>query len=214
VSLLKRGPASSLLFGLFVVGMLIVSILGIRAGFQVGDSQGQQRVVIAVVVVAIGILVVAGSMFGLLARSNSRNEALQNRFLKATVATIRKTRDLETQLLILNGQTSATGVGSDALGYYYSSLVIDESGVAVWTGGARDLTRTLFFPSDRVKEVGVLRSSSGSFLSLVVDKGSVPVQLRIPVVHLGKVGFYSPKDDDVRRLADQARLKLGVQEKR
>lgn len=206
---MKPEAAHGLLFAVFVLGMSLVSILGIQAdGF--GSAQNNQRLIILVVVVAIGLLITGGAIYGLLVRVTGRIEVLQHRFPKSTVVTIRKTNDLSTKLLILKDRRVASGFAPDEMPYY-SSLVIEKSGAAVFSGNARSVTRTLLISSENILDVATSRTTNGLMLSIDVLNGTVPVQLLIPVVRVGTVGFWGVKDEGVEQLAREIQTKLGLQ---
>jgi hypothetical protein len=200
-------PHRLILLGVFFGAVALLATLGISAASLVRDAQDREHVITPIVIVAIVLLITGLSFFGLLTRSDSRNQLLERRFPDAFVATIGKTDDLSTQLVILNGPTQQSGVPSELLANY-SSLVVDTSGIAIWIGSASSPTRTFAVPASAVMEVSATQGQGGALLRVIVKKETVPVTLLMPAFRLGLVRFFAMSISDVDGLAAQAQLKL------
>ena len=207
LKVLNSQPHRLMLLAVFVGAIALLSIFGIAAASLITNTQGRENAISPIVIVAILLLFIGITDFGLLTRSDSRNRLLQQRFPDSFVATIRKRDELSKQLVILNGPTQQSGVPSELLANY-SSLVVDTSGIAIWTGSASNPTRTFSFPASAVIEVSATQGQGGPFLRFVVKKDTVPVTLLMPAARLGLVRFYPMTDAAVEQLVTHARAKL------
>jgi hypothetical protein len=189
------GPLSSVtrairsgLYAVSVAAFVLIAALTIQSGYRVSQSNGNGRLAGAVTVFCIALLVVVGTTFGSLARAVARNRALQLRFPGSTLLTTRRTTDLARKALILDDRQAEGGGVRQSLGYY-SSLVVDESGMAFWVGAPEHATRVMFASSERIKELGTSAGADGPVLYVVVENRSEPVRLLIPVSRPGMAGY-------------------------